>query len=334
MINSTDIIQYAPEQIGFDGAKYIELQAAAIRERMEKFSGRLYLEIGGKFLYDPHAARVLPGFDPESKKKIFGLLASDADIIFCMNYKDIVANRQLNNEDMDYTSSCKNIVERITSVLGIKPLIAINMIPFADKNSSAMIRVLSTFAGYEIYKRYMMDGYPHDTAKVLSKNGYGKDEYVPVSKKLVIVTGAASNSGKMSTCLGQIYHEFNHGKDSGYAKYETFPIWNIDLNHPINLAYEAATIDIGDYNEYDPYHEKAYGVKSVNYNRDVEAFDIVKKLAEGFLPEKNFTRNYQSPTDMGISKAGFTITNDENCCKASLEEIQRRKERYDQMVQR
>lgn len=222
-----------------------------------------------------------------------------------MNYKDIVSDRQLSNEDSDYITSCKNIVERISAVLGIKPFIAINMIPFEDKNSSAMIRVLSAFAGYDIFKRYTMEGYPHDTAKVLSKNGYGKDEYVPVFKKLVIVTGAASNSGKMSTCLGQIYHEYTHGVDSGYAKYETFPIRNIDLNHPINLAYEAATIDIADYNMLDPYHEKAYGIKSVNYNRDVEAFDIVKNLADGFLPAKNFTRSYQSPTDMGINQAGF-----------------------------
>ena len=143
-------------------------------------------------MYDPHAARVLPGFDPESKKKIFGLLAADADIIFCMNYKDIVGDRQLTNEDVDYLTSCKNIVERITAILGIKPYIAINMIPHAEKNSSAMIKVLSKFAGYEVFKRYMMDGYPHDTANVLSKNGYGKDEYIPVTKKLVIVTGAAS----------------------------------------------------------------------------------------------------------------------------------------------
>ncbi len=334
MINSSEVISYTPEQIGFDGAKYIELQASAIRERMNQFKGRLYLEIGGKFLHDPHAARVLPGFDPESKKKIFGLLASDADIIFCLNYKDITENRQLTNKDVDYLASCKNIVERIGAVLGIKPFISVNMIPYDQRNSVAMLRVMTAFAGYEIAKRYLMDGYPHDTAKVLSKNGYGKDEYIPVSKKLVIVTGAASNSGKMSTCLGQIYHEFTHGTDSGYAKYETFPIWNIPLEHPINLAYEAATIDIGDYNMYDPFHEKAYGVKSVNYNRDVEAFDIVKNLADTFLPATNPTRKYQSPTDMGINMAGSAIINDENCCTASIAEIDRRKTRYGEIIAR
>ncbi|MBP6910422.1 DUF1846 family protein [Patescibacteria group bacterium] len=312
----------------------MELQAAAIRERMSKFAGRLYLEIGGKFLHDPHAARVLPGFDPESKKKIFGLLAADADIIFCMNYKDIIGNRQLTNEDVDYVNSCKNMVQRIHAVLGIKPSIAVNMIPREEKNSSVMIRLMSAFAGYDIFRRYMMDGYPEDTNVVLSKNGYGKDEYIPVSKKLVIVTGAASNSGKMSTCLGQIFHEYTHGVDSGYAKYETFPIRNLPLEHPINLAYEAATIDIGDYNMYDPFHEKAYGIKSVNYNRDVEAFDIVKKLADGFLPAKNFTRSYQSPTDMGINMAGSAIISDTNCCTASLEEILRRKDRYAEIVAR
>ncbi len=334
MINSSDIIEYTAEQIWFDGAKYIELQAEAIRERMNKFSGRLYLEIGGKFLYDPHAARVLPGFDPESKRKIFKNLASEADIIFCINYKDIVSDRQLSNEDIDYLTYCKKMVSKIEWSLGIKPYIAVNMIPIEEKNSANMLRVLSTFAGYELFKRYMMDGYPHETEKVLSKDGYGKDEYIPVTNKLVIVTGAASNSGKMSTCLGQIYHEYTHGVDSGYAKYETFPIWNLPLEHPINLAYEAATIDIGDYNMYDPFHEKAYGEKSVNYNRDVEAFEIVKKLANSFLPEKNFTRSYQSPTDMGINKAGFAITNDEQCRKASTEEILRRKERYSQVVER
>lgn len=172
MTNSSEIIHYTPEQIGFDGAKYIELQATAIRERMSQFKGRLYLEIGGKFLYDPHAARVLPGFDPESKKKIFGMLAADADIIFCMNYKDIVENRQLSNEDSDYLTSCKKMVELITSTLRIKPFIAINMIPHDQRNSTAMLKVMSSFAGYEICKRYLMDGYPHDTAKVLSKHGY------------------------------------------------------------------------------------------------------------------------------------------------------------------
>lgn len=244
MINSSDVISYTPEQIGFDGAKYIQLQAEAIQQRMTGFSGRLYLEIGGKFLYDPHAARVLPGFDAESKKKIFGLLAADADIIFCMNYKDIVSDRQLSNEDMDYMPACKNIVDRISAVLGIKPHISLNMVPYAEKDNAKIQELKSVFAEYNIFQRFLMDGYPHDTAKILSDEGYGKDEYIPVSKKLVIVTGAASNSGKMSTCLGQIYHEYTNGVDSGYAKYETFPIWNLQLGHPINLAYEAATIDI------------------------------------------------------------------------------------------
>lgn len=208
------------------------------------------------------------------------------------------------------------------------------MVPFAEKDNAKIQELKSLFAEYTVFQRFLMDGYPHDTAKVLSADGYGKDEYIPVSKKLVIVTGAASNSGKMSTCLGQIYHEYMNNTDSGYAKYETFPIWNLPLEHPINLAYEAATIDIGDYNMYDPFHEKAYGIKSLNYNRDVEAFEIVKKLADSFLPDSNPTRKYLSPTDMGINMAGFAISNDENCCKASIEEIERRKDRYAQVVAR
>lgn len=319
----------------FNWLQYIQQQKDAILERMSHFSHRLYLEVGWKFLYDGHASRVLPGFDPTSKEKIFSVLFDTMDIIFCINYDDIVHNRQLVKEDIDYTTYVKKMVDDISAKVGKKPFIACNKCP-REKTDSTVTNFLNELelAWYKTFKRYMIPGYPHDTSKVLNKEWYWYDEYIPCTASLVLVTGAASNSGKMSTCLWQIYHEDTRGENSWYAKYETFPIWNISLKHPINLAYEAATADIEDYNMIDTHHLKAYWVESVNYNRDVEAFGIVKNLADAFLPENNYTRAYQSPTDMGINKAWFSITEDTICCNASLDEIRRRASEYQQMVDR
>lgn len=328
-------MQSMDNSIWFDWLKYIDEQKGAILERMSHFQHRLYLEVWGKLLYDGHAARVLPWFDPTSKEKIFSSLFDTMDMIFCINYDDIVHNRQLVKEDIDYTTYVITMLRDIEKKVWIKPFIACNKCPIWEIDKKVQEYLLELqLLWYQTYKRYMITWYPHDTNNVLSTNGYGHDEYIPVQKSLVLVTWAASNSGKMSTCLGQMFHEQSRGEDSWYAKYETFPIWNIALKHPINLAYEAATADIEDYNMIDTHHVKAYGIEAVNYNRDVEAFDIVKNLADTFLPEQNYTRHYKSPTDMGISKAWFSIINDTVCCEASLAEIRRRANEYQWMADR
>ncbi|MDD3144794.1 MAG: DUF1846 family protein [Candidatus Gracilibacteria bacterium] len=331
-MKTSDLTSY--NKAGFDGDKYIEMQKNAILDRISKFKHRLYLEIGGKFLYDPHASRVLPGFFADSKKQIFSSFKDKAEIIFCINARDLKNNRQLSSEDIDYVDYCLNMISDIEKEVGIKPKISINRVSDENKDISLNFKNKLLENGYISALRYEIIGYPSNTKNVLSSSGYGNDEYIKVEKDLVLVTGAASSSGKMSTCLGQIYHEQKVGQDSGYAKYETFPIWNLPLNHPVNLAYEAATADIGDYNTMDMYHEKAYSMKSVNYNRDVEAFEIVSKLAQDFLPETNYTRSYKSPTDMGINKAGFCIINDEIVKQASISEIDRRYNWYKEIITR
>jgi len=332
MINQSDAVKH--EEIGFDGAKYIQLQTAQIEERRSKFPGRLYLEIGGKFMFDAHASRVLPGFDPESKKRIFSSFKDQAEILFCIDAKDIVSNRQLSNESISYEEYVMRMLQKIESWIGIKPQIVINKI---DKKKMAdKVKIFQKSlkkAWYQVWKRYFIQGYP-DMDIVLSNKGYGQDEYIKLEKNLVLVTGAASNSGKMSTCLGQIYLDDKNDVRSGYAKYETFPIWNLSVDHPVNLAYEAATADIGDSNCLDNYHMEAYGQESVNYNRDVEAFEIVMGIAQKIVNHKNYMRTYKSPTDMWISNAGFAIVDDEVVARAGLEEIRRRKIRYQQMVDR
>jgi len=319
-----------PQKIGFDSQKYAEEQKKAILERIQKFSGgKLYLEIGGKFLFDAHAARVLPGFDPETKKRIFTDLAESAEILFCVDSRDIVHNRQLSNKNESYTNAALKMIEGVASEVK-KPKIVINLCH--RRRNPVVLRFSEHLRelGFEVFFRFLIGGYPHDLSKILSSEGYGKDDFIETEKNLILVTGAASNSGKMSTCLGQIYLDHHRGIESGYAKYETFPIWNLPLDHPVNLAYEAATADIGDFNQMDPFHP----TPSVNYNRDVEAFEIVMRIARAVVGEKNEMRNYRSPTDMGINRAGFSITNDAACCEASIAEIERRKQWYAEIINR
>lgn len=322
------------EKYWFDGEKYINMQKNAILDRISKFKHRLYLEIWGKFLYDPHAARVLPGFFPDSKKQIFSSLRDKAEIIFCLNAKDLYKNRQLSNEDIDYGDYCLQMIIDIEKEVWIKPKISINRVSEKNKEVSISFKNILLQKWYIAALRYEIPGYPNDTEKVLSSEGYWAYEYIKVEKDLILVTWAASSSGKMSTCLWQIYHEVVLWQDSGYAKYETFPIWNLPLEHPVNLAYEAATADIGDYNTIDTYHQKAYSMNSVNYNRDVEAFEIVSRLSNSLLPIWNFTREYKSPTDMGINTAWFCITDDEVVRNASIAEIDRRINWYNEVIQR
>ncbi|HCB52142.1 TPA: hypothetical protein DEP21_06340 [Patescibacteria group bacterium] len=243
-MNSTDIVNYKKK--GFDGEKYITLQKQHILERIEKFSkGRLYLEIGGKFLYDTHAARVFPGFIPDSKKRIFAALKDKAEVLFCVNANDIIHDRQLTNQDIDYKTQVQNAIKRIEIELGIKPHIVINNID-VQTSFDKILEFEQDFQrkNYRVWERYKITGYPHNTKSILSESGFGNDDHIPLTKNLILVTGPASNSGKMSTCLGQIYNDHQIDIESGYAKYETFPVRNLPLEHPINLAYEAATVDI------------------------------------------------------------------------------------------
>jgi len=322
-MNSTDIIKYSI--LGFDNKKYIELQTEGIKERLSKFkNGRLYLEIGGKLLWDPHAARVLPGFQPENKVKILKNIIHQAEIIFSIDANDILNDRQLISQPISYIRHALSLLARIEATFGVRPIVVINRC--SSENEEALHKVVAKFdsRGYKIYRRHVIEDYPKNLSRILSDDGFGKDDYVKLTKDIVIVTGPAANSGKLSTCLGQLYLDAQHGLTSGYAKYETFPIWNLPLNHPVNIAYEAATADIGDYNMIDIFHKEHYKITSVNYNRDLDAFLLLRKIAEKTLAPHNFVRKYHSPTDMGINYAGFAITNDKIVQEASIAEIHRR----------
>ncbi|MFA7717424.1 MAG: DUF1846 domain-containing protein [Candidatus Absconditabacterales bacterium] len=333
-INSKDTLPY--KKFGFDGEKYLRLQKEKILDRISNFSGgRLYLEIGGKFMSDTHAARVLPGFNSESKKLIFSLLKDQADILFCVSARDIIDNRQLGNQGIDFKTSVWNMLRNIEQNIGIRPHVVINAID-VENMFDIVLEFEKEFQrkNYKVREKYKINGYPNNVENILSEDGFGHDDHIPLTKNLILVTGAASSSGKMSTCLGQIYLDHEIDIKSGYAKYETFPIWNLPLHHPVNLAYEAATADIGDFNEMDLLHKKAYKIDAVNYNRDVEAFPIVMNIAKKIVTHKNYMVKYQSPTDMGINCAGMAIINDEIISIASLQEIRRRKGRYQEMLDR
>jgi uncharacterized protein (UPF0371 family) len=317
---------------GFDSNKYLEEEYKAILDRISKFNGKLYLEIGGQLLFDRHASSVLPGFDPTVKVKILKKF-DNIEFLFCVNSEDFVSDRPLENGSKSYIEKVLEMIEKLKETFNNPIHIVVNKIPH-DNEPTPVTDFISLIKskGYLVYKRYMIEGYPHNTNKVLSIEGYGHDEYIVTSSKLVVVTGPGSNSGKLSTCLGQIYLDKLKGLESGYAKYELFPIWNLPLNHPINLAYEAATADIGDYNEEDVRYEKINGRKAVNYNRDVEAFEILESLGKRIVSENNFIHSYRSPTDMGINMAGFCIKDDKICGEAAIKEIENRLKGYENLL--
>lgn len=324
MITSKDTLEY--KRIGFDNDRYLSLQREKIIERIDHFSkGRLYLEIGGKTHYDPHAARVLPGYLPDNKITLLKKLSNISELAFCMNSNDIIGDRQLDSNARAYREEALTRMIKLEELLGQKPKIIITLCDYKNPDERvARFRKELEDLGYEVAQRYFIDGYPEKVKRVVSEKGYGRDEYIEFSKPLVIITGAASNSGKLSTALGQIYQDHQKKIKSGYAKWETFPIWGLPLNHPVNLAYEAATADIGDYNVIDTYHQQAYGKRTVNYNRDVEAFEIIKNISDKIVSDDNHMKDYKSPTDMGINLAGQAIVDDEVVCVASLREIRRR----------
>ena len=304
--------------VGFDNKKYLELQSEKIEERIRSFGDKLYLEFGGKLFDDYHASRVLPGFEPDSKIKMLLKLKDVAEILVVISAKDIEKNKYRRDLGITYDADVLRLLDVFQSQGLFVGSVVMTMYHSTARVDGFIKRL--EMLGVKVYKHYAIEGYPSDVQKIVSDEGYGKNEYVPTSRKLVVVTAPGPGSGKMATCLSQLYHENQRGVKAGYAKFETFPIWSIPLSHPVNLAYEAATADLNDVNMIDPYHLEAYGTLAVNYNRDVEIFPVVNAMLEKILG----CSPYKSPTDMGVNMAGFCIVDDEACKNASANEIIRR----------
>ena len=303
---------------GFDNDKYLKLQSQKIKERISLFGEKLYLEFGGKLFDDFHASRVLPGFAPDSKIKMLIELKDDAEIIISISSADIEKNKVRGDLGITYDLDVLRLIDAFRGYgLYVGSVVMTQYKPNAA--ADAFIQKLGNL-GIKVYKHYEIAGYPHNVPLILSEAGFGKNEYVETTRSIVVVTAPGPGSGKMATCLSQIYHESKMGKKSGYAKFETFPIWNLSLNHPVNLAYEAATADLADVNMIDPFHLEAYGQTTVNYNRDVEVFPVLRAMLRGILGECP----YKSPTDMGVNMAGFCIYDNDAVCAAARQEIIRR----------
>ena len=305
-------------KIGFSNDKYVELQSQHIRERVDQFGGKLYLEFGGKLFDDYHASRVLPGFEPDSKIRMLKALSEDAEIVIAINADAIEKNKRRGDLGITYDQEVLRLIDAFTEFglyVGSVVITQFAGQPLAEK-FEARLRGL----GVKSYRHYPIAGYPSDIPLIVSEDGYGKNDYIETTRKLVVVTAPGPGSGKMATCLSQLYHENKRGIKAGYAKFETFPIWSIPLQHPVNVAYEAATADLADVNMIDPFHLEAYGKTTVNYNRDVEIFPVVNAIFEKIYGESP----YKSPTDMGVNMAGFAIVDDEACQEASRQEIIRR----------
>ena len=303
---------------GFDNDKYLKLQSQKIKERISLFGERLYLEFGGKIFDDFHASRVLPGFAPDSKIKMLIELRDEAEIIISINTEDIEKNKVRGDLGITYDLDVLRLIDAFRGYgLYVGSVV---MTRYKDNPTADSFKKKLENLGIKVYKHYAIDGYPHNIPLIVSENGYGKNEYAETSRSIVIVTAPGPGSGKMATCLSQIYHESKMGRKSGYAKFETFPVWNLPLNHPVNIAYEAATADLNDVNMLDPFHLEAYGTTTVNYNRDVEVFPVLRSMLRGILGECP----YKSPTDMGVNMAGFCIYDDEAVSDAAKQEIIRR----------
>ena len=306
------------KKTGFDSRKYITMQSERIRERIRQFGGKLYLEFGGKLFDDYHASRVLPGFEPDSKIRMLLELRDQAEIVIAINAGDIEKNKQRGDLGITYDT---DVIRLIDVFRGFGLYVgSIALTQYADQPSAAVFEKRMTALGLKVYRLYRIANYPSDINFIVSDEGYGRSDYIETTRSLVVVTAPGPGSGKMATCLSQLYHEHKRGIKAGYAKFETFPIWNLPLKHPVNLAYEAATADLNDVNMIDPFHLEAYGETTVNYNRDIEIFPVLRTIFERIYGECP----YKSPTDMGVNMAGFAITDDEVCCEASRQEIIRR----------
>lgn len=305
-------------RIGFDNDKYLKMQSTHIMDRISQFDDKLYLEFGGKLFDDYHASRVLPGFAPDSKLQMLKQLKDQAEIVIVISAKDIIHNKVRADLGITYDQDVLRLIKEFQSSGFYVSSVVITQCEgkkIAD-NFKAKLRRRKI----AVYQHYFIEGYPTNTKQIISEDGFGKNDYIKTTRPLVVVTAPGPGSGKMATCLSQLYHEHKHGIKAGYAKYETFPIWNINLNHPVNLAYEAATADLNDVNMIDPFHLQAYNEVTVNYNRDVEIFPVLKSIFEEIFDKSP----YQSPTDMGVNMAGFCISDDEACSFASKQEIIRR----------
>ncbi len=311
------------DTIAFDNECYIREQTAAILERVDRFNHKLYLEFGGKLLYDYHAARVLPGYDPNVKMRLLQQLKNQADILLCIYAGDIERKKIRADFGITYDADAMKLIDDLKS-WGIDVL-AVVITRFDNQPAAMLFKNKLERRGIKVYTHRFTKGYPTDVDMIVSDDGYGANENIQTDKPLVIVTGPGPGSGKLATCLSQLYHDYRQGRKSGYAKFETFPIWNIPLNHPANIAYEAATADIRDFNLLDPFHLEAYGLTTVNYNRDVEVFPVLRRILEKITGGEPF---YKSPTDMGVNRAGFAIIDDAAVQEASKQEVLRRYFRY------
>ncbi len=306
------------KKLGFDCEKYVELQTRHIRERIDKFGGKLYLEFGGKLFDDYHASRVLPGFKPGIKIDMLSALKDEAEIIIVINSNDIEKNKVRGDLGITYDQDVLRLIDAFRACglyVGSVVLTQYNSQPAVVAFQKRLEQL-----GVITYKHYPIEGYPSNVKHIVSDEGYGRNEFIKTSRRLVVMTAPGPGSGKMATCLSQLYHEHKQGIKSGYAKFETFPIWNLPLNHPVNIAYEAATADLDDLNCIDPFHLEAYGVRTVNYNRDVEIFPVLNAMFQRIYGESP----YKSPTDMGVNMAGNAICDDEVCRDAAKQEIIRR----------
>ena len=305
-------------KIGFDNEKYVTLQSEHIRERISQFGDKLYLEFGGKLFDDYHASRVLPGFQPDSKLNMLMQLKDHAEIVIVISAADIEKNKIRGDLDITYDRDVlrlrRNFQERGLYVGSVV------ITQYNGQKAADLFRRRLQEAEIKVYTHYIIEGYPGNVPLVISEEGFGKNDYIETERPLVIVTAPGPGSGKMATCLSQLYHEHKRGIQAGYAKFETFPVWNLPLNHPVNLAYEAATADLNDVNMIDPFHLEAYEKTAVNYNRDVEIFPVLRAVFEAIYGECP----YKSPTDMGVNMAGYCLSDDEACREASCQEILRR----------
>ena len=305
-------------KVGFDTDKYLRVQSEHIRTRIAKFDGKLYLELGGKLFDDHHASRVLPGFQPDSKLRMFQQLSDSIEIVLAISAEDIEKNKVRADLGITYDEDLLRLRDEFMNrgfMVGSVVVTCYNGQRSADAFRQRLERL-----GIKSYCHYLIDGYPHNVDLIASDEGFGRNDYVETSRPLVIVTAPGPGSGKMAVCLSQLYNENRRGVRAGYAKFETFPVWSLPLKHPVNIAYEAATADLNDVNMIDPFHFDAYGEVAINYNRDIEIFPVLNALFEGIYGENP----YKSPTDMGVNMVGFCISDDEVCCKASKDEIIRR----------
>ncbi|MDO4536780.1 MAG: DUF1846 domain-containing protein [Coriobacteriales bacterium] len=303
---------------GFDNDLYIRMQAERIRRRIGQFGGKLYLEFGGKLFDDYHASRVLPGFEPDSKARMLQALADDAEVLVAINAEDIEQNKRRSDIGIGYDEDALRLMDLFSQMGLLANKVVITR--FTGQPHAEAYQHRLEAMGVEVYRHYPIDDYPANTSLIVSEDGFGRNEFAETTRPLVVVTAPGPGSGKLATCLSQLYHEHKRGVNAGYAKFETFPVWDLPLEHPVNVAYEAATADLDDRNIIDPFHLKAYGEVTVNYNRDVETFPVVRTLLEKIQGESP----YQSPTDMGVNMVGSCIVDDGVCQRAASNEIVRR----------